>query len=616
MAGKKSSFFIFSLLLSAFLPIVLLTAQPCFAAGPAECLECHDDIDAAKFEASPHAVVQCTGCHHEIVDVAKHEEGNIDIGPVQCSKCHKEQAEKLAASPHAAVKGGCNSCHPDIHALAKEKNKQAMVEVCAGCHDVAGADFAKSVHGMGLAKGNKDLPDCAACHGTHDIKALGKEPASRERRLLTVESCKPCHAKEQFATSHGLSSEYVTCYEESYHGKVFSLGYCTRVAGCSDCHTPHKILAAADPASSVNKANLAATCGVERCHPGANMNFALYYAHGNHRDKAKYPIMYWTFIIMSCLLIGVFAFFWLHTLLWWQRAFRENREKRKEHAHPAPPELALQGEVYTRFNWFGITMHFLMLVSFVGLVFTGLPLKFAHVPWAGYIMKIWGGAAGAGLVHRICALITFFYFGAVNAAVIYWLFFKKTGQNLIQKFFGPDSLFPNLKDVSDIGGMFKWFFNAGPKPQFGRWTYWEKFDFLAVYWGMFAIGFTGLVLWFPVWFAKFLPGWLFNVSTIMHSDEAMLAAGFIFTVHFFNTHLRPEKFPMDMVIFTGKVTRHEMIEERPEQIKLEKKKGTMEKMQTGYAGSLFEFASMIIGYGTIVLGLISVYLMFNGLFGH
>ena len=49
----------------------------------------------------------------------------------------------------------------------------------------------------------------------------------------------------------------------------------------------------------------------------------------------------------------------------------------------------------------------------------------------------------------------------------------------------------------------------------------------------------------------FIPGWFLNVATIIHSDEALLADGFIFTVHFFNTHLRPEKFPMDIVDLHG-----------------------------------------------------------------
>ena len=109
----------------------------------------------------------------------------------------------------------------------------------------------------------------------------------------------------------------------------------------------------------------------------------------------------------------------------------------------------------------------------------------------------------------------------------------------------------------------KWFLGKGPRPQYGRWTYWEKFDYFAVFWGIFIIGSTGLTLWFPVFFTRFLPGWFINLATIIHSDEALLATGFIFTVHFFNTHLRPEKFPMDVVVFTGQMPLAELRRDKP-----------------------------------------------------
>lgn len=82
-------------------------------------------------------------------------------------------------------------------------------------------------------------------------------------------------------------------------------------------------------------------------------------------------------------------------------------------------------------------------------------------------------------------------------------------------------------------------------------TYWEKFDYWAVLWGTGLMGAAGLVLWFPVAASRLLPGWMFNVALFVHGAEATLAIGFIFVIHFFNGHLRPGKFPMDMVIFTG-----------------------------------------------------------------
>ena len=101
--------------------------------------------------------------------------------------------------------------------------------------------------------------------------------------------------------------------------------------------------------------------------------------------------------------------------------------------------------------------------------------------------------------------------------------------------------------------MFKWFFGMGPRPVFDRWTYWEKFDYWAPFWGVTIIGVSGLMLWLPGVFGAFLPGWVFNVATIFHGEEAFLAVVFLFTVHFFNNHFRPDKFPLDVVMFTGTV---------------------------------------------------------------
>jgi cytochrome b subunit of formate dehydrogenase len=119
------------------------------------------------------------------------------------------------------------------------------------------------------------------------------------------------------------------------------------------------------------------------------------------------------------------------------------------------------------------------------------------------------------------------------------------------------------KDLRDFRDTLKWFFGKGPRPEYGRWTYWEKFDYLAVFWGVAIIGSSGLLLWFPEFFTRLVPGWLINVATIVHSDEALLAVGFIFTVHFFNTHLRPDVFPMDTVVFTGLTDLEHYRRERP-----------------------------------------------------
>ena len=99
------------------------------------------------------------------------------------------------------------------------------------------------------------------------------------------------------------------------------------------------------------------------------------------------------------------------------------------------------------------------------------------------------------------------------------------------------------RDGQEFVATVKWFVGMGPRPEYGRWTYWEKFDYFAVFWGVAVIGSTGLVLWFPEFFTYLIPGWSVNVATIIHSDEALLAVAFIFTIHFFNTHFRQQRDP-------------------------------------------------------------------------
>ncbi len=216
---------------------------------------------------------------------------------------------------------------------------------------------------------------------------------------------------------------------------------------------------------------------------------------------------------------------------------------------------------FVRFNVLQRTLHACMIVSFLSLALTGMSLKFSYTKWAVVLSRLLGGFQTAGFVHRTAALIMFGTF-IVHLRELYKL--RKTEYSSWRKLiFGPDSMIPNRRDLGEFIATMKWFLHLGPRPQYGRWTYWEKFDYFAVFWGIFIIGSTGLTLWFPVFFTRIFPGWFINVATIIHSDEALLATGFIFTVHFFNTHLRPEKFPMDTTIFTGHMAVSELKRDKP-----------------------------------------------------
>ncbi|MCL7991945.1 MAG: hypothetical protein M8840_12530, partial [marine benthic group bacterium] len=173
------------------------------------------------------------------------------------------------------------------------------------------------------------------------------------------------------------------------------------------------------------------------------------------------------------------------------------------------------------------------------------------------------------------------------------------------------------QDLIDLKNSFKWFFGKGPRPEYGRFTYWEKFDYFAVFWGMFVIGSTGLFLWFPEFFTLLLPGWLVNVATIVHSDEALLAVAFIFTIHFFNTHFRLDKFPMDPVIFTGTVPIEEMKRDKPLEYQRMVETGEFEKRLVDPYPKEVEVGFRVFGFTMLGIGLLIIALiLYSMIFGY
>ncbi len=584
-------------------------------ASPEDCLECHDDVISAEdFSASVHGTNGCVACHIELTDLDAHMEGELMPDPVNCARCHnqefKEYYDSVHHFDHPNISLNCTSCHADIHELTAWKgDKQRANETCATCHSTAFDEYHTSIHAKAVAAGNMDGAACIDCHGLHSIASV-EDMDLHERSSLRTEPCMTCHADEEMMHRNGVFPVAVETYLESYHGKNFHLGYPEKVAGCADCHTAHEVLPGDDPASSLNSEKLVVACA--KCHENASEQFVKFYPHGDMTDRENYPILYFTYIAMSSLLIATFGVFWFHSLLWMFRGFIENSEKKKALAAGAQiHRIENPHKIYRRFTKVHIFMHFLVVTSFLLLALTGLPLKFSDQAWARVLMDFYGGSANAGLLHRYGTVITAVYFGMALFKIAKFLFYKlQYPAEFFQRLFGPDSLCPNLRDIDDVTAMVRWFLFLGPRPTFERWTYWEKFDFFAVLWGMFAIGGSGFMLWFPEFFGAALPGWVFNVATIIHSDEALLATGFIFTVHFFNTHGRPEKFPMDFVVFNGELPKEEFIEERGDQWKRYEEQGLLEQFEVKKpSGALYDFVVKGFAFTAVLIGVALTLLM-------
>jgi cytochrome b subunit of formate dehydrogenase len=244
-------------------------------------------------------------------------------------------------------------------------------------------------------------------------------------------------------------------------------------------------------------------------------------------------------------------------------------------------------------------LHIVVMTAFLGLAATGLPLLFSEARWAPVLASIFGGFRGAGVVHRV--------FGATLLLAVVWhvgvISWRACVRGERGLFWGPDSMVPQPRDVVQFVQQLKWFFGQGRAPKFERFTYWEKFDYWAVLWGTALMGAAGLVLWFPVAASRVLPGWMFNIALFVHGAEATLAIGFIFVVHFFNGHLRPGKFPMDLVIFTGKVSRDELRHERQGQYERLAATGALEALAVEGAAPSEITRGRVIGTLGLSIGL-------------
>jgi cytochrome b subunit of formate dehydrogenase len=315
---------------------------------------------------------------------------------------------------------------------------------------------------------------------------------------------------------------------------------------------------------------------------------------------------------MIGLLAGVFMFFWTHAALWFYREYKD-REQGKNKLYVQTAELPQEeGKYFRRFPALWRLAHLVGALSIMLLVLTGMTVLYADSYWAPTVITLLGGPKSAAILHRsgAAAFMVVFFGHLIYFAV-------HIGRNWRTfKWFGPDSLMPNWQDFKDAAAMFRWFFGRGPRPRFDRWTYYEKFDYWAPFWGMFIIGVSGLMLWFPAATASVFPGWVFNVGTIIHGEEAFLAAVFLFTVHYFNCHFRPDKFPQDIVMFTGAVPLEEFRREHALEYKRLLEDGRLEQYLVDAPSVPMTRLSKILGASLIIIGLSLLVLVLTGFLGN
>ena len=576
------------------------------------CTACHEAAAyRVDFPASAHGNNGCTSCHL-VGSLTAHMSGREKSAAVSCGSCHGEIAAKFKENVHYLQQNfQCQDCHRSIHALRKKpagELKAAVVKQCTTCH--AAREYAELGHGNAVLQGNRDSAACSDCHGVHDTPLFRREGAALppEARAHYTARCVRCHGDAELEKRNRLKPGIVKAYEETYHGKVLKAGDPARVAGCADCHRGHNILPKEDSRSALSGANLQAVCG--QCHGGFHSRFVDYVAHPVYHDYREGIVLYLTYIFMVGLLASVFLFFGVHTLLWWRRAYWQECEEGRAGHGPAAQRGGEEVPNVRRFAVRDRVMHILLILSFLALVMSGMPLKYSGAPWSRHLFDLLGGTKTAGILHRTGGAVLWGLFLYTCWLSCRFLFPKGQGaKGWLGRLFGPDSLFFNLKDWEDMKGMFRWFFNRGPVPKFDRWTYWEKFDFFAVFWGMTAIGVSGLILWFPEHSSYVMPGWLISVASLVHSEEALLAALFIFIMHFFHNHLVPGKFPLERNIFTGCYRVTQLRAERPAEYDRIMAEGRLESMTCECPGVWTNLFAGVFGLASVLVGLALAFLI-------
>ena len=532
------------------------------------CLTCHEgykeSVHTPKEDEHDPVMITCVVCHTghqtEMVGDAKTSIFDIELDKV-CLKCHNVSLITGSQEAHGSIHrdelakidrgeaSNCGDCH-SYHFMAPEhKNDTALEKSCDDCHPDKQEEYEKSSHFISHEKGHDEAPTCIDCHNAERIKKSDEQFFGQS----IIELCSGCHGDREVTMRFQLNPHVIEGYNDSYHGQNYQLGYQgEEFATCVSCHDNHSILPSDHPESTIGQEKILETCG--QCHDEVNLNFVQFLEHYTPMAEEQNPVLHGIHVFMVWLLIITLTIFGGHTVLWLIRLLIKRIIEGPIH------RPTKSGKRVKRFTRLDRTLHIGMAGAFLILAGTGLPLKYSHSEMANWVAHNIIGFKEAALAHRFAALTM----ATVFITHLIMLAYKAIGKKEKGLFWGPDSLVPNLQDAKDFFNHVAYFIGAKKEePKFGRWTYWEKFDYFAVFWGMFAIGFSGLTLWFPEVFTRIFPGWLINAAHIIHSEEALLATAFIFTVHFFNTHLRPGAFPMDDVIFSGHITEEKFEDERP-----------------------------------------------------
>jgi cytochrome b subunit of formate dehydrogenase len=414
--------------------------------------------------------------------------------------------------------------------------RKGIVDTCGMCHDKVAEEYRHSVHGQAVAGGSMKSAVCSDCHGEHAIQRP-RNPNSSVNVLHIPETCGQCHGQLTLSAKFRTPLDRVQSFEESFHGLALKSGV-QSVANCASCHGIHNILPSSDPKSMINAKNLSTTCG--KCHPGTSSRYAMGPVHiveGRNEPKpVEYARLFYLAVIPATL-----GFMFLHNLGdWFRKLFRLRFNGKRSYVE----EGMMSDEI--RMLRFERVQHFLLMISFTVLTWTGFALVYPDQWWARPLLHWENQWPVRGTLHRIAAIVMTLV-GVIHGVSLI------VNPRLRQHWY---TLFPKARDVRE--GMQAMLYNVGlrkQKPVISSHSYIEKAEYWAVVWGTIIMAVTGVLLWAATWTMGWAPKWVLDLATAAHFYEAVLAAAAILIWHIYYVILDPDVYPMDPAWLTGKSTR-------------------------------------------------------------
>ncbi|HEY3930327.1 MAG TPA: cytochrome b/b6 domain-containing protein, partial [Candidatus Koribacter sp.] len=539
-----------------------------------QCATCHGD-EQTKYDHGLHAkaikagdgkAAQCQDCHGSVHELLPASDPGSRVNrhniPATCGTCHNNkttmQSAGLSTAPFSsyedsvhgkAVNAGsqtaavCTDCHGEHDILtardsASPINKFNVPQTCAKCHGKESQQYTASIHGKAIARGVSQAPVCTDCHGIHAIKKPSDPNSTVSAANISNVTCANCHEGVKLSNEFGIPTRRETTYLASYHGMASKMGS-TIAANCASCHTAHNILPSSDPASSINHANLAKTCG--QCHPGANDNFIKGKVHLDAQQAGANDIATKIIGLVQKFYLWMIVFtiggMLLHNLIIFRRKLEDSRKG--------------SARILFRMSKPQRAQHFILLASFFVLVFTGFALKF---PNSFVAMLLGNSEKFRSVVHRVagCVLIL------VGAYHVIYAAFTAEGRQLVKDFL------PEWKDITDTRDTVLYYLGfIDRKPQYKRFNYAEKMEYWALVWGTIVMASTGVMAWFKVGVGTVVPRWIVDVALTIHFYEAILATLAILVWHFYMVIYDPEAYPMNWAWLDGRMSIEHYQHEHP-----------------------------------------------------